>query len=125
MISLIEISLLLVQCLKTCDSHNGKIQTIFNCHRFNVDSSRFHHLARDLTDFLKKTSIHGVRYLTKTPEKKVVWSIVIVISASLGILYVSDLMKNSSNDPVALEISDKIWNVRNVTKENSLFGTIL
>lgn len=124
-ISLIELLLLLVQCLKTCNGAIGRIQAIFNCPRCNVDSSQFHHLARDLIDFLKMTSIHGVHYLTKTTEKKVFWSIVIVISASLGVYYVRDLIKTFSNDPVVLEISDKVWNVRDVIKLNSLFRPVL
>lgn len=121
LISLIELLLVIVQCLKTCDSHTGGTQATCKCHRFNVDSSRFHHLTRDLIDFLKMSSIHGVHYLTKTTEKKVFWSIVIVISASLGVHYVGDLMETLSNDPVVLEISDKVWNVRDVIKLKLFF----
>lgn len=114
LISLVELLLTLVRCLKPCDNQNNKLEEICKHSRFQVDSSQFYHMTRDVADFLKMTSIHGVHYLTRSSEKKVLWSLFIVTAASLGVHFVYDSIKNQLKDPVFLEISDQIWNARDV-----------
>lgn len=115
MISLIELLLSLVRCLKICNSDSIKLEGICNL-RLKMKGSRFYHLTKDVVDFLNMSSIHGVQYLLRSSAQKVLWSVCIVTSAALGVHFVNDSIRSLKKDPVALEVSDNVWNARDVIK---------
>lgn len=81
---------------------------------FTKFSTRFHHLKRDVKDFIRMSSIHGVNNLSKGFGSKVFWSAVIVLAASTFVTFVRDLSKGFDQNRIFIRTDDEMWTDKEV-----------
>lgn len=84
---------------------------------FTKFSTKLHHLKKDLSDFIKMSSIHGVNNLSRGFEAKIFWSAVIVVAASACVVFVRQLSNFHDQNQVFMRIEDKIWSDTEVFME--------
>lgn len=76
---------------------------------FTKFSSKLRHLKRDVKDFIKMSSIHGVSNFSRGFTSKIFWSAVIVLAASTFVTFVHELSNGLDGNRVFMRVDDKIW----------------
>lgn len=74
--------------------------------RFRCFTIKLYHLKKDLKDFIKMSSVHGMRNLTGSVGQKFFWLITISGSTAACVLFAQDLFKNFNQNQVTIEIEE-------------------
>lgn len=90
------------------------IPTLGTKNRFHLLTEKLYHLNKDLKDFVKMSSIHGVRNLTGSFRKKVFWLSVIAVATASYVHFVRELLDVSPVNELSMEFDDEMWNVNDV-----------
>lgn len=81
---------------------------------FHALSDKLYHLKKDFIDFVRMSSIHGVRNLTGSFRENIFWLAVISVATVSCVHFVGDLFKGSSLNEVVIELDDEVWSVDEV-----------
>lgn len=87
-------------------------------------SSMLRQLKKDLGDFVKMSSIHGVRNLSRGFGSKIFWSTVITIATSACIFFVRELFDTFDQNRISIRIDSKTWSSSEVS-ENYLISSVV
>lgn len=80
----------------------AEMQNRFACFTFKL-----YHLRKDLQDFVRMSSIHGVRQLKGTKGKKFFWLTVISVSTAVCVYFVRELLEAFPQNRVVIEIVER------------------
>lgn len=119
--SIIEFTLTIMRCLRFARDSNvtpEAVQRPRPRRRFLVNHDHlFYHLGQNFAEFLKESSIHGVRY---TIDKKLkVWericsAIIVCISVTFCSILIIESLDHLQSNSVSVALGEKIWNVEDV-----------
>lgn len=115
--SLIQVFLNFLKLLVPPKNHRNAIPEIRNLgtkNTFHVLSEKLYHLKKDLADFIKMSSIHGVRNLAGGVGEKIFWLASIAVTSTVLAHCVSDLLEIFPQNTVIFEYDDKLYNVNEV-----------
>lgn len=81
---------------------------------FGTISDKLYHLKNDLSDFVKMSSIHGVRNLSGSLKEKIVWSIIIFLATWSCVRYVQLAFVTFPLNEAKTEFDQKIYDISEV-----------
>lgn len=117
LISIVQILLNILKIMIRSEKNRNmmpKIRKIGTKNVFDVLSEKMYHLRKDLTDFVKMSSIHGVHKLTGNFMKKIFWLAAIAV-ASIGVShYLRNLFEIIPRNTVSYDLDDKMRSVNEV-----------
>lgn len=91
-----------------------EIPTIKTRTSLHVVSEKLGHLVEHVRDFIKMSSIHGVRNLSGDLRKKIVWLAFISAATWGSAHFVYKTVKDFSENAVITELADRTWSVNEV-----------
>lgn len=97
--------------------------------RFLVNRDHlFYHLGKTFFEFLKESSVHGVRYTNDKTLKvweRIVWALILSVSITFCSILVLHSLNNLQSNSVIVTIDEKIWNVEEVRYDESCTHRLL
>jgi Amiloride-sensitive sodium channel len=76
-----------------------------------------YHFSKYFTEYIKKSSIHGLVYTTKKDRKvveRIFWTIIVIISTIVCGFLIAENLNHSELNPIVFEIDEKVWNLEEV-----------
>lgn len=120
--SIIELALTIVSCLRNV-AYNAKIapETMVRPKRqkrFLVNRDHvFYHFGQNFVEFLKESSIHGVRYINEKKFKgweRIAWAIIVCVSFAFSSVLIMESLSHLQSNSVSVVMDEKVWTVEEV-----------
>lgn len=89
------------------DKNTSSIPRAEMQNRFACFTFKLYHLRKDLQDFVRMSSIHGVRQLKGTKGKKFFWLTVISVLTAVCVYFVRELLEAFPQNRVVIEIVER------------------
>lgn len=114
--SLVQLLLSGMRILIPLNNNTGSkaIPTLRSRNLFHILSDKLYHLKKDCADFIRMSSIHGVRNFTESFRENVFWFSVISVATAIWVHFVRDLFEGSPLTEVGVELDHKMWSVDEV-----------
>lgn len=116
MFSIVQLSLNLLR-LEFFSKNKTKARAIPNVlseNYFHVLSGKLYHLKKDMNDFIRISSIHGIRNLQGGFKEKIFWLAAIVAATASFVYYSRYFFEALSQNEVAMQFDSEPWNSEEV-----------
>lgn len=128
LLSLMQLLLILAGAfvsLKKADNENAEIPSLETRNVFHVLTDKLYHVKKDISEYVKMSSISGVRNLAGSFREKIFWLAIISTAAAMCVHFVRDSFAIFNQKEVFLEYDYKTWSVNEVLLTQLKFLMIL
>lgn len=99
---------------KKSEKNIREIPSLATHSRFHIWTEKVYHLKKDLVEFLKLSSIHGLHKLTGGVREKILWFLIISVAVAACCQSVLGLFRKNPQNQVGLELDDQTWSATEV-----------